>query len=487
MKSWFFRTLSGSPAASFDDANPTSVSRQRLFYILIILIVAFSVRGLTRYFVQTHLDDPAWFQTGTYAIFDRQAQKILDGQASIFWVGDPAQTEAAIYPPGYAAWLALVYTITGERSVSATQKVQWVVDSLAILLVVGIGVTAYGWTAGLIAGVVAALSPLLALAGTTPLADAPASWLVVAGVWMLLLAHKRGSVAWAIGAGLMLGASCCVRINGLLLMFFWAIALLLSFRGLRRTSLLLSGGVLLGALVLVAPLIIRNAIAFRAFVPAGLGMGTNLWEGIGETGRAREFGAVFGDQALLEQERAAMGVPANAPFSLYYPDGVRRDRERARRALSVIVRHPVWYAGVMLRRMWGMLKVAGDPLPYYGSAGINVTSSKTLPADKRDGFLGFAVNVLGMVQSVSRYLLLPLAALGVGVGARRHWPVTFLMMATVVYYLVPGTFAHTELRYVLPMHCLLSVFAGLGWVIVGETFSRRRSKVNTGNLKGVPV
>jgi hypothetical protein len=217
----------------------------------------------------------------------------------------------------------------------------------------------------------------------------------------------------------------------------------------------------LGMLVLVTPLLVRNAIAFRAFVPAGLGMGTNLWEGLGETERAAEFGAVYGDQALTEQERVAMGVPAGVPFSLYYPDGVRRDRARARKALSIIVRNPVWYAGVMLRRMWGILKVAGEPLPYYGSSGINVTSKKCLPPNWHGGVIAFLVDLLGMIQSVARYLMLPLAAIGLWLAARRHWAVTALLLATVLYYLVPGTVAHTEIRYALPLHCLLTILAGL--------------------------
>lgn len=460
------------------------VTRRRLLYIVLVLVVAFSVRALTLQFMQAHLTEPGWFQSGTYALFDRSAQRILDGQAPIFWIDDPAQTDAAIYPPGYPAWLAFVYTITGERSASATQRVQWILDALSILLVIGVGVTAYGWGAGLMGGLFAALSPLLSLAGTTPLADAPTSWLVLGGIWMLLLAYKRRKLGWAIGAGLMLGASCWLRINGLLLGLFWAAAFVFLFGVPRRTRLMLAGGTLLGVVLLVTPLIIRNAVAFRAFVPAGLGMGTNLWEGIGETDRAEEFGAVFGDQALIEQERVAMGIPPEAKFNLYYPDGVRRDRERARRAMSVILQHPVWYAGVMLHRMWGMLKVAGAPLPYYGSAGINVTSAKTLPETKRGGLLALMVNVLGMVQSVSRYLFLPLAALGIGVGLRTDWRITLLMLATVVYYLGPGTFAHTELRYVLPMHCVLSVFAGISCTFVWKLISRRSRR---DKMKGVSV
>jgi 4-amino-4-deoxy-L-arabinose transferase-like glycosyltransferase len=458
--------------------NNRHVLRRRLLAVLFILALAFAVRGLTMRFIRDHLADPSWFQSGSYALFHRQAVNILDGKSSVFWISDPAQTESAIYPPGYPLALAIVYWISGERSPRAIQSVVWILDSLSVLLVIGLGVSVYNWSTGIMAGFFAALLPVLALSGATPMADAPTSWLVVAGTWLLLMAYKQQRISWAICAGLAVGASCWLRINGIFLVLFWAFAILFLFSVDRRRRLLLSAGVLLGAAILVAPLIIRNAVAFRAFVPGGLGMGTNLWEGIGETERAAEFGAVFGDQALIEQERIAMGVPADAPFSLYYPDGVKRDRERARKAVAVIVRHPVWYAGVMLRRMWGMLKVAGEPLPYYGSSGINVTSRKSLPTDWQNGVAAMAVNFLGMVQSTMRYALLPLAAWGVWLGARRDWPVTWLLLATVFYYLVPGTVAHTELRYVLPLHCILAVFAGLSITqIAGMILSRLQPKL----------
>src|SRR5207244_5508647 len=106
------------------------------------------------------------------------------------------------------------------------------------------------------------------------------------------------------------------------------------------TAATLSGIVVFGSMLLVTPLLVRNAIAFHAFIPAGLGAGTNLWEGIGETQRGQtEFRAVYGDDNLIEQERVQLGAPKDAPFSLYFPDGVRRDRERARQALASIVRH----------------------------------------------------------------------------------------------------------------------------------------------------
>lgn len=103
-----------------------------------------------------------------------------------------------------------------------------------------------------------------------------------------------------------------------------------------------------------------------------------------------------------------------------------------------------------------------DPVPHTGTSGINVTRGKCVPERWQSGVLAFGVNVLGMIQSVVRYLFLPLAALGPYVAARIDWRVTFLMLATILYYLGPGTVGHAEIRYVLPMHGLLIVFAAVG-------------------------
>jgi hypothetical protein len=441
--------------------NISTVEKRRAVAVLLILATAFVVRGLTVQFIRAHLGDPGWFASGIYAIFDRKAQDFLDGREPLFWINDASRTEAAVYAPGYAAWLALVYTLAGARSAYTVQSVQWVLDALSVLLLIGVGVTALGWRVGLWSGGLAALSPLLALSGATPLADAPTSWVVLAGTWMLLLAARRQSLWWALMAGAMVGASCWLRANALLLAVWWAVALLLLLRSAEwRRRALLGGAVLLGAALLIAPILVRNALVFRAFVPTGLGTGTNLWESIGETSRAAEFGAPRSDREVIEQERREMSLSADEPLGLYWPNGIERDRARSRKALQVIAAHPVWYAGVMMRRMAAVLKYAGEPVAPYGSAGINVTSKKCLPVAWQGGVLALFVNILGGVQSVLRYLALPLMLVGIWLALRRDRLAAGLILTTVLYYWIVGSAMHTELRYGLPMHALLFVFAG---------------------------
>lgn len=431
------------------------------------------MRALTANFLRAHLNDAGWFPFGIYAAFDRQAQDGLDGRASFFRIDDPSRTDSAVYPPGYPLWLAFIYKLSGVRSAVVIQNVQWILDSFSVLLIVGIGVTTFGWRIGVWAGGIAALWPLLATYGAVPLADAPTSWIVLGATWMLLLAAKRQSVAWALGAGALVGASCWLRANAMLLVFFWALALLLLVQTSWRRRALLSASLVLAAMVVIAPVVVRNLIAFRAFVPTGLGAGTNLLEGIGETERgANEFGAAANDSDLLEQERAELKEPTDQPFTLYYPDGIRRDRERTRKALAIITRHPVWYAGTVVRRMAGVMKYAGQPSGIYGSAGVNLTSKKNLPTAWQGGVPALLVNALGMLQSVLRYLLLPLMLIGLVLGFRLDWRMSALLIATVFYYLVVGSMIHTHIRYGLPMHALLTIFAGLTLWRLQEVIAR---------------
>jgi 4-amino-4-deoxy-L-arabinose transferase-like glycosyltransferase len=338
-------------------------------------------------------------------------------------------------------------------------------------------VTAFGWRTGLWAGAIAALWPLLALSGAEPLADSPTSWIVLGAAWLLLLAARRKGLGWALGAGALVGASCWLRANAMLLVFFWGLVLLFVVRASWRQRVLLSAGLILSALLVIAPVVVRNFVTFHAFVPTGLGAGTNLWEGIGETERgSQEFGAPATDQNLVEQERAALNVPSDAPFDLYYPDGIQRDRERTRKALAIIARHPLWYAGTVVSRMAAVMKYAGAPSGIYGSAGINITSRKCLPNEWQGGIVAVFVNGLGMLQSVLRYVLLPLMVVGAILAFRLDRRITGLMSATVFYYLVVGSLMHTHIRYGLPMHALLAVFAGLAcWRIKDLVVSRKLS------------
>jgi len=451
-------------------------AQRRVIFFLLVFLLAAGVRILTFNFLRGHLNDPSWFQSGSYRVFDKRANDILDGKGHLFWIDDPSRTDLIQYPPAYPWMVAAIYRVTGERSAYAVQGVQAVLDFvLSLVLVTGLAVAAYDWPTGMAASVFVALSPMLAIVGVAPSADAPTTWFVIGGLWLLVVAARRSSVWWALAAGIVLGAACWLRVNPLYLCVFWALPLFF-FGGVdRRTRVFMAAAVILGTGLMIAPIVIRNYVVFPDFTPTGGTIGANLWEGLGEAELGRNNGFAVGDEIMVEHERVKMGVPADAPFEAMWPDGIKRERERTREAFAFIKQHPVWYAGVVLHRMWGMLKIAGSPLPYYGTSGINVTSAKCLSPARQGGVLAFAVNLLGMLQSVARYLLLPLAIIGGWFAARRNWAITSLLFATIFYYLVPGSLAHSEIRYVLTLHWLLPIFGGIAVVAFARLIRNRRS------------
>ncbi len=448
---------------------------KRIALVGIVLIISLIVRAGTAHFLAERIDDGAWFQHGSYKIFDARAQGILDGTEPVFFLNDPTRTDLVQYPPGFPLLVAFIYQVTGERSALAVLSAIWWLDALATpLLLFAVGTVAFDRRAGYCAAAFGAFSPLLAYYGVTPSSDPVTTWIVLGALLTLLFAVRKHSWTAALAAGAILGLACWFRVNPLFLTFAWGIGVLLTRSIPTRRRAAMAMAVVIGTVVIAAPIPIRNAIVFKQVVMTGLNVGSNLWEGLGETELGNQHGFRYGDQVMVEVERAELGLAADFPITPVWPDGIARDRERARRSLAFIAEHPVWYSGVMLTRMYWMLKIAGDPGPYYGTAGINCTRTKCLPVELQNGAAAVIIDLVGMAQSVLRYVTIPLAAIGLWFGLRRHRAATFILLATVLYYLVAGTAAHTELRYVLPMHAVLVVLAGLALSKV--PFARTRDR-----------
>jgi hypothetical protein len=297
-------------------------------------MLTFCVRALTFQFMRAHLNDPGWFQVGSYVKFDRQARAILKGEQRLFWIDDPTRTDLAQYPPGFPAAVAFIYKVGGDWSVYAVQNVQWILDLvITFALVSGIAITAFGWRAGIAASYVFAFSPVFAMYGAYPSADVPSTWFVLAGCWLLVLAAKRISVWFALGAGVLLGIACWFRVNPLYLCVAWPFALFVFTRAAWRRRLTLATASFLGTVLVISPIVLRNYLVFPDFTPTGGTIGANLWEGLGETDLGQQHGFLYGDDRMVEHERRKMGLPPGGLTDPQWPDGIRRDRERVRQSL----------------------------------------------------------------------------------------------------------------------------------------------------------
>ncbi|HEX8747097.1 MAG TPA: glycosyltransferase family 39 protein [Pyrinomonadaceae bacterium] len=320
---------------------------------LCIFLAAFGVRLLSWQDTRGgEAEKVQWVVAGDYK---RVARLLREGGAASFFdssspLADPNNLG---HPPGYSILLAAVYAIGGESD-AAAQLFQITIDSLCAVLIFAILAELLMVGAGLTAGMLAALSPQFAWNSVLLLPDSLSVFPILLAVYLLARALRRPRLLTLLAAGALVGLSCWLRANALLLAPFLAGACLVLFE--RRVRLGYCAALLAGALLVIAPLTIRNAIVFRHFIPLSLGAGQTFLEGIADYDRQGRFGVPQTDMGIMKWESEAFNRP-DYYGSLFNPDGIYRERMRLRRGLSIAGSNPAWFAGVMLRRASSMLRL----------------------------------------------------------------------------------------------------------------------------------
>jgi 4-amino-4-deoxy-L-arabinose transferase-like glycosyltransferase len=381
-----------------------------------------------------------------------------NGAGSFF---DPASTTSDPYllghPPGYPIFLAVVVRFFGESD-AAIQIVQLFADSVAAVLIFLIAVRLFPFGCASIAGAMAAISPQFSWNSVLLLPDTLTVLPVLLAILLVVHACETRAMLYMFAAGALIGVSCWLRANTLLLAPFLLLAIPLLFKKERRIHMGLF--LLAGTVLVIAPLIIRNALVFNHFIPVSLGAGQTLIEGIADYDEQNRFGLPETDIELIQEEAARTG---NAEYakSLFSPDGIERDRARLKRGFEVIRAHPFWFAGVMAQRASLMVRLERTP----------VTSTAPIA----DGWLHYPRRAVRLVQKLFiTALVLPLVAIGLVVLLRaRQWRTLCVLLIVPCYYFCMQSALHTEYRYVIAVDCFLFILAAIA--LYDITLAAKRS------------
>lgn len=458
------------------DAKGRKRSR-RLLVASLVFFTAFGVRLLNW---QSNRGEVLGVQTSVALNYKHLAGLIhQNGLASLY---DPSSTtsnpDLLGHPPGYPILLTLVYKVAGDSDMSV-QFVQMILDSLSAAIILLIAAELFPVAVALIGGLMAALAPQFSWNSILLLPDSLAGLPILLAVLLItrvavgqgflpvqfgtkdkVQKKDRQSLAYMLAAGALIGVSCWLRANVLLLAPFLALSFLLIFRrgGRLRPALMLG----FGACLIIGPLTIRNAVVFGKFIPVSLGAGQTLIEGIADYNIDGTLGLPQTDMELIRGEAETYQRPDYAN-SLFTPDGPARDRARLARGFAVIRAHPVWFVGVMIQRAASMLKLERTPLRLPLNA-----SSKPILLQRPL----WAVQKLFITA-----IFLPLVLLGAGllVYERRLQLLAFLLAVPCYYFCVQSAL-HTEYRYVLVIHYFLFVLAAFALCAIGSRILQRFRK-----------
>lgn len=349
-----------------------------------IFLLAFSVRSLTWHDTRFEVGK---VQSSVAGDYQRVAQLLRQEGIGGFFSSSSslADLNNLGHPPGYSILIALVRAIFGSPN-AAIQFTQILFDSVAAVLLFLIVLELFSLAPATIAGLFAALSPQLVWNSVLLLPDSLATFPLLLGVFLLARSREKPRLATFVMIGALVGLSCWLRANAMLLTVFLAAAVFL-LHGKKQWRYPLA--VIAGTLLIVLPLTIRNAITTRHFIPVSLGAGQTLLEGIADYDTNGSFGIPNTDMGIMRQEAEVHQRPEYYG-TLFNPDGVQRERARMKRGAGVIASNPVWFASVMVRRAASMTRLERTRL-------ISTTPAVTNPID--------TANMLPVVAPMTSQLL----------------------------------------------------------------------------------
>lgn len=338
-----------------EDKTNTSIKRPVRRILLIcaaIFLLAAGVRLLHWQDVRP-LIESGKMQFGMTQFYQDDALNLLSGRLDLFVKGPapPSDADVITHPPGYPILLALIFKLFGN-SETPWRLIHILLDALAATLIVLIAAELLPLGVAIISGALVSLSPQLAYTSLILLPDSPSILPVVLALFLLTRAYKRPRLLPVIGAGVLIGVSCWIRPNGLLLSPFLAFIMFLVFERGKRWRYTLA--MVAATVLVIMPITLRNIIVFHNFLPLSLGAGHNISAGIADYDDENRYGLINKDHLVMQWEAEVYNRPEYAK-SLFAPDGIERERERFKRGFSVIKSHPFWFGGVMLRRIGFML------------------------------------------------------------------------------------------------------------------------------------
>lgn len=291
--------------------------------------------------------------------YRREARRILEDGTVLFprQTTDPGDARLIVHPPGYSIVMAATFKLFGE-SETPLRWLQIILDSAAGILVFLIAAELLPLGAAVMTAALMASSPHFAYYSLRLSPDSLAVAPVLLAIYLIARTLKQPRPLGIAAAGAMLGLSCWLRANSLLLAPFLAIAaamLIERGRRLRYSSILVGA-----ALIVISPITIRNWIIYHRVIPVALPAGVNLIQGIAEFDKEASLGMPRSDIDVVRADVEWSGRPEYGGH-MWTPDGIARDRERFRRGLVVIRTHPVWYFGAMMRRAAFMISYNQGP------------------------------------------------------------------------------------------------------------------------------
>lgn len=384
------------------------------------------------------------------AIYDIWAQNIVKGN----WLGSNAFFQAPLYP----YFLAILYKIF-THNLFWIRLVQIIMGSVSCVLISLAGKHLFSEGAGIAAGLIIAIYPT-AIFFDFIIQKAFLGLFFMALLILVLCKSMRdqGSYKIWLFAGIIMALLGLTRENAFVLLPVIIIWLIIHFRHLSLMDRISKAGLfLLGVIIILSPVAIRNKMVSGEYIITTFQFGTNLYIGNTQGADGLYRPLIWGEGDTSAEMKNAIDIAQGALGRHLSPSEV--SHYWTKKALSYIISHPREWMLLMFKK-WRLLLNSleiGDTEDIYTYA-------------MHSGLLKVLITLFhfGVITT--------LAILGICV-TLKQWRRLWLLYIMICSYAASVTFFFIFSRYRYPIMAILAIFAGAGTIKAIELFRMRAYKI----------
>jgi tetratricopeptide (TPR) repeat protein len=423
----------------------TKFFQGEILVVLALFLLAFIIRFVylnqikaSPYFDNPHID-ALWHHNW--------AKEIAAGD----WTGKEVFFRAPLYP----YFLGTLYALFGE-SFYFPRLIQIIIGSLSCVLIFLLGKKLFNRTTGIIASVVACLYAPMIYFDAELLIPVLIIFLDLTLILLLLRAEAKLKKRWWLLAGMALGLSAAARPNVLIFLPFVLLWICISFWNRAKNRVIPSTlFFLLGTLLIISPVTIRNWVMEKDFVLISSQGGINFYIG----------------NSLISDGKTAIAPRMSSPLEHYKDNvwitSVRLAEESLGKKLKPSEISNFWYEqGFQFIKTYPLkfLQLLGKKFYYFWNA-YEIESNQDLYFYSRWS----SVMRLLVWDHLLRFpfgIICPLAILGMALNFR-HWKKYFLLHAFILSYMFSVVSFFVTFRFRIPVVPFLIIFASCSiyWLV----------------------
>jgi tetratricopeptide (TPR) repeat protein len=385
-------------------------------------------------------------------MYDQRAQEIASGE----WIGHQIDYQS----PLYAYMLGVLYTI-GGHSYLLVYVVQALLGLVGLFLIFLLGKTVFNETVAIIAVMMALLYGPFVFYESKLLMTTVATCLnLCLLLWLLRALHSPSTLKWLLG-GLLLGVTVLIRGNMLFFLPFVLIWLYLIGGKSRPTFTRRAGAVLVGTMIAIAPVTLRNYFVGKDFVPIAAHTGITFFMGNNPeaTGTYTKVAGLSGiirhqqeEERRMAEEALGRKLKPSEISAYWYKRGIR-----------FILSQPLQYLRLELKKVLLLLNT------------LELANNYNFDLERR------LVPVLWLMP-LPYALISSLALIGIVWGIRHNKGTMLLALFAAAYGISLLVFFVLS-RYRIPVVPVLILFASYaGYVMVRAIRKRHLKKVVVGSV-----